>query len=51
MFAALSVVAVIFGGLMAADANATHSAVANAAQDQAKAEYIVQHSSSQPPTL
>lgn len=42
MLAALSVVAVLIGGTMVATAPSTDDAVAKAAQDQAKVEYVAQ---------
>lgn len=42
MLAALSVVALLIGGTMFATAPSTDDAVAQAAQDQAKVEYVAQ---------
>jgi hypothetical protein len=51
MLAALSVVAVLVGGVMFASAPSADDAVASAQQEKAKVEYVAQNTATEQPRL
>lgn len=51
MLAALSIIAVLVGGVMFANAPSTDEAVASLEQDKAKVEYVAQKTDAEQPRL